>query len=368
MFIITLTALCNLFYFLTIFYLLFVFCAVFYLFFSLPTYFGFTKFSKTSFQLFNGIDFLPILFVFIFLNFFLNYSWTSYSVYSWFGHLIFTNVQKNFFFLSLFILTLIFTAHLTSFYIISHELFDYLITVLNFHVWTTFLFYANSFFSVVFFLEILSTLIFLLVVSATFSSTYFYNNLNFNEHLYFTGTLSNTYLHSLMTFFWISLISSLNLFVSLIFFYCKFLSFDWYLLEITLFTYFLTDSALSIISFFMVWAFFFFFIFLKCGLVPFYFWKPVFFKGLTIYVLFFYIFYLYFLIFLFFTSFFLFYLTEMFSFFFFLFNLFLLCGLIILFFILCESFYLKSFLALSSILNTLFVFIALASTSLFYFI
>jgi len=37
-------------------------------------------------------------------------------------------------------------------------------------------------------------------------------------------------------------------------------------------------------------------------------------------------------------------------------------GLIILVFILCESYYIKAFLAMSSILNTLFVFLAISGT------
>ncbi len=36
-------------------------------------------------------------------------------------------------------------------------------------------------------------------------------------------------------------------------------------------------------------------------------------------------------------------------------------GLIFLVFILCESYYIKAFLAMSSILNTLFVFLAMSS-------
>jgi hypothetical protein len=39
-------------------------------------------------------------------------------------------------------------------------------------------------------------------------------------------------------------------------------------------------------------------------------------------------------------------------------------GFLLLLFILAEAFYLKTFLALSSILNTLFVFLALSGTNL----
>ena len=119
---------------------------------------------------------------------------------------------------------------------------------------------------------------------------------------------------------------------------------------------------LIIISFFFIifiWFNLLFSIFLKCGLVPFYFWKPAFFKGMPLHSLFFYIVFFYFFIFIYFLYFFLIYLNEIF-YFFTVINMLILCiGFFILLFILCEAFYLKAFLAMSSILNTLFVFLAL---------
>ena len=77
--------------------------------------------------------------------------------------------------------------------------------------------------------------------------------------------------------------------------------------------------------------------------------------------LFFYIFFFYFNIFLFFIYFLLVYLNELFYFNIFV-NLILLCmGLVLLLFIICESYYVKAFLAMSSILNTMFIFLAMSS-------
>ena len=62
--------------------------------------------------------------------------------------------------------------------------------------------------------------------------------------------------------------------------------------------------------------------------------------------------------------FFLIYLNEIFYFFISINIVLLLFGFFILLFILCEAYYLKAFLAMSSILNTLFVFLALNSTNI----
>ena len=222
-----------------------------------------------------------------------------------------------------------------------------------------FLFHANTLFTVIFFIEILSTLVFLLLITSAFSTTYFYNNLNLNLHSYFNPSTPLTYLQMLMFYFWISLIASLNLFFFFILFYLKFFTFDWFLLEFIFYYIILANDYKDVFFIVFVWLNLLFSIFLKCGLVPFYFWKPAFFKGIPLHALFFYIFFFYFFIFLFFIYFFLVYVNEVFFFFLYVNVCLLLVGFLILLFILCEAYYLKAFLALSSILNTLFVFLAL---------
>jgi len=212
-----------------------------------------------------------------------------------------------------------------------------------------------------FFIEVLSALITLLLITSVFSSTYFYNNLSLTSHSYFNQSTPFSFLQTLMFFFWISLISSLNLFLFLILFYLKFLTFDWFTVD-SIFYYIVSISDLKSLFFISLsWFTFMFCVFLKCGLVPFYFWKPMFFKGIPLHALFFYIFFFYFFIFYFFIYFFIVYLNELFYFNMFVNLSMLISGSIFLIFILCESYYIKSFLAMSSILNTLFVFLAMSS-------
>jgi hypothetical protein len=62
------------------------------------------------------------------------------------------------------------------------------------------------------------------------------------------------------------------------------------------------------------------------------------------------------------------YLNEIFYFFIIINMCLLMIGFFILLFIICEAFYLKTFLAVSSIINTLFIFLSLNGTNFIDFI
>jgi len=326
------------------------------------------KFSKnSSFNYLTGLDLSSLFTSFLLVAFLINLLWTHQSVTVWFGNLFFTAFQSKLIFLVLFFFYLYLISSLSAIYISSRETYEYYITCFNFFIWILLLFCANSVFTVIFFIEILSTLILLLLISGAFSTTYYYNNLNLNMFNYFSLNTPLFFFQSVLYFFWISLISSLNLFLFLILFYLKFLTYDWFLIEFIFFFYITTNSFKDLFVLIFVWLNFLFCIFLKCGLVPFYFWKPIFFKGLPLHVLFFYVSFFYFFIFLFFCFFLLNYLNQIFFFFIAVNVFFLFTGIILLLFILNEAYYLKSFIALSSILNSLFVFLTLNGTNFFFF-
>lgn len=347
-------------YFFYLFYVIIVFCVILYLLPTVRDLINYSKFKKINgFEYVLGMDLYWLFMTFLFFFLITNFSWVSSSVTAWFGNIIFSNFQLKLAYLVIFFFHLVILVYATSFYFSSKQLYDFIIVTFNFFYWIYFLFFVNNVFTLVFFIEILSTLIFLLLVVSTFSSTYFYNNLDLNLHNYFNNNMPFFYLQTLMYFFWISLVTSLNLFFSIILFYLKFLTFDWFIIEFIFFYIINLHSSKDIFFIFFIWFNFLFCIFLKCGLVPFFFWKPIFFKGIPLHTLFFYIFFFYFFFFLFIIYFFLIYVNELF-FFFSVLNVFLLLfGLLVLLFILCEAYYIKVFLALSSILNTLFVFLAL---------
>lgn len=349
-------------YFYLFFYNILVFSAILYLVSNIKDFVSYNSFSNmTLFNYLSGFDLLWLLLTPLFLMISVNFTWTSPVISVWFGHLIFSAMQLKMSYLISIFFIFIWVSYCSSFYYSSQEIYDYTIVTYSFFLWTIFLFYSNNIFTVIFFIEVLSALITLLLITSVFSSTYFYNNLSLSTHSYFNQSTPFSFLQTLMFFFWISLISSLNLFLFLILFYLKFLTFDWFTID-SVFYYIVSVSDLKSLFFISLsWFTFMFCIFLKCGLVPFYFWKPMFFKGIPLHALFFYIFFFYFFIFYFFIYFFVIYMSELFYFNMFINLLMLIVGSIFLVFILCESYYIKSFLAMSSILNTLFVFLAMSS-------
>ncbi len=295
----------------------------------------------------------------------LNFSWTGPVTLAWFSHLLFGPTQLKLFYLVTFFFSISLYLFISNAYFASQNIYDYTITLYNFFLWTFLIFLSNNVFTFIFFLEVISILINLLIVTSTFSSLYFYNNASLTKSNYFQNSLPITFLQTLLFFFWISLLSALNLFIVLIFMYLKFLTFDWFLLE-TIFFYSLTLANLKGVFYvLLIWLNFLFCVFLKCGLVPFFFWKPTFFKGIPTHSLMFYITFFYFFLFLFLLLFLLTYMSDLFYFYNIL-NLGLLSvGILLLLVIVLESFFIKTFLAISSIINTLIVFLALTGVNIF---
>jgi len=330
----------------------------------------FTNTSKNSFFFISlnesfYLIFLSCISILILFNF-----WSSHSLSLWFGHIIFSSFQYKITIFILFTFILFTFMYCSVSYLSSREVFDFLITQFNFLYWIIILFYANSIFTVVFIIEILSTLIFLLMLTSVFSSCFFYRNLDFSSHSFFESSTPYTFIQSILFFFWVSLLASLNLFLFIIFLHDKLFSFDWYLIE-HVFLYFINISSYKdIYTLGISWFLILFSIFLKCGIAPFYLWKPTFFKGMSLSSLSFYISFFYFFLFLFFIHFLSSYCHQLF-YSFTIFSMFIIfTGITVLLFILCETFFIKTFLAVSSILNSLLVILCISvpHTSDFFFL
>ena len=317
--------------------------------------------TKTTYSYTTGLTNLILVLTPLLILFVLLLSWTGPTVLAWYGHIAFTNWQYRISYFVILNFAALLLAYSTSIYFSSNDVYDYYIVIFNFFYWIMYLFYSNNLFTFIFFIEVISTLIILLLTTSTFSSSYFYNLRNLSQHSYFQTTTPITFFRSILFFFWISLVGSLNLFVFLTLFYLKVLTFDWFLMESLVFYILTVGNLKSLFTLLIVWLVLMFCIFLKCGLVPFYFWKPTFFKGMTLHSLFFYIYFFYFNLILFLTYFFLVYMNELFMMSLAINTSLLFFGILTVFFILFESYYVKAFLALSSILNTLFLFLGMMS-------
>ena len=280
----------------------------------------------------------------------------------WMGHVVLTSFTKKIIFLLIVVFLLYLYSFFSSAFFSSREIFDFLMVKINSLLWLYVLFLSNSILSSFFVIEVLSALLFLMLVSSSFSSLTYYSSLDNSAHQFLGNVIPSTFLKSIIFFFWVSLIASLNLFVFTLIMYTKLFSLDWYLLEHAFFYVVQTSSYSSTMLLGLMWYILIFSIFTKCGLAPFFFWKPTFFKGLTFTSIFYYICIFYFSLFLFFINF----ITNNFHFIFYFFhNIFIvlvILGLFMVLFLVLEAFYLKTFLAISSILNSLMLFLAMSSS------
>lgn len=360
----TFSSIWSLTFFLLIFYIVLVFTITLYITSNIKDFSLTTSFNNSNkFTYVPGTNLTLLIYTPMLIILLINLSWSSFSIMAWFGSLLWTSLQYKLLYVMLLSFSLIWYSYSISFFYSSSEVYDYTIVTYSFFLWLFFIFLSNNTITFIFLVEILSTLIMLLIITSTFSSAYFYNNVNLTRHNYFSQTLPTSYLNTIIFYFWISLISSLTLFVLLTLFYLHFFTFDWNTTEFIFYYVVSVSNIKNIFTISLNWLLLIFCIFLKCGLVPFYIWKPTFFKGMSFHSLLFYTTFFYFFLFYFFIYFFLFYLNEVFYYNLFINILILSMGLVVLLFIICESFYLKAFIAISSILNTLFVFLSLNSYS-----
>ena len=216
-------------------------------------------------------------------------------------------------------------------------------------------------FSLIFFIELLSISVMLLLTTNVFTSAYFYNLTSYSKHSYFHYSYPVSVLQTLLIFFWMTLVSSLLLFLFLILFYTLVLTFESNLLS-SIFAFLVVSSEISsLISLGLTWFLFIICIFVKGGIVPFYIWKPSFFKGISYTALFFYVYVYYFSLFLYLIYWVSFVLNELLLLYVYLLIGLVSVGAVIISGVLFESFYIKAFVALSSILNSLIMFFAVTS-------
>ena len=347
-------------YFSYIVYTFFSVSATLYVLSNLPSYVAINNFNTNApFTSYSGTDLLKLVLTPIFLILLIHSTWAGPSLTAWFGHLVFSSFQfKLTYVLHLFFITYLIVL-LSTHHASSLNFFDFVTTVLNFFMWVWILSFSSNVFTFIFFLELLSAAVTLLLVTSTFSSYHFYNNVSFASHSYFQISTPTAYLQTLMFFFWITLFASLALFLFLITFYLKFFTFDFSLVSSVFSFLVVTSSLKSLFSISLTWFMFLAAVAIKCGLLPFYLWKPSFFKGMTMISLFFYIYVYYF------TVLFMFlyvignYFHELFVFYLSFTLVLTILATVGLVSIVFESFYFKAFLALSSIFNSTLLLYAL---------
>lgn len=351
-------------FFFCIFYITLVFSVALYmlplttLFVSTTTFKNTTNYLHISFSVLCRFLLAPLVVIF-----FITFLWVSPTMNLWFGQITVSAFQRSISLISVASFTLVLYIYGTTVVLNTKEVYDFFITLFNTFVWIFFLFYTNNIFTIIFFIELLTGLTTLLFITSVHSSTYTFSTSNLSKSLYFDKMVPKSTLDVLIFFFWMSLISSLLLFIFVIFFYTHVLTFEFYLIEITI--NHLSNTSLTKYFFATTFATFILLmvIFLKCGLVPLHIWKPTVFKGMTLQAVFFYIAFYYFFLLLFFIYLLVVYCTDFICYNRISFSATIVVGILILITILVESFHLKAFLAMSSILNTLLIFLGVLGVS-----
>jgi len=144
---------------------------------------------KDSSDILSGLDVYRIMFTSYLLLLSVGFIWSAPSSSVWFGHLVVTPFQVKMSIMSILYFMAISYVLSTTSYFSSREIYDYFISTLSFAYWVSLIFYSNSFFTALFIVEVLSSLSLLLITTSTFSTSFFYRNLNFN----FGGFFSNVY-------------------------------------------------------------------------------------------------------------------------------------------------------------------------------
>lgn len=345
-------------------YLLFLFSVVIYLLPNVTTFSEANYLAKPSqFSSLDGLSLLKLCLTPITVFLIVHLSWSGPFVTAWFGHIAFSEYQFKttgllFFFFISYLFALFSFLHFSS-----TNSYDYVLSTFNFFTWLWISFSANNLFTFIFFLELLSASIMLIMITSSFSSFSFYNNTSYYSYAYFQTSTPLAFLQTLLFFFWITLVSSLTLFIFLVLFYNRIATFDWGLTDLILSFLISVSSIKQLFSITLIWFLLLTCILIKCGTAPFYFWKPTFFKGINLISLFFYVYVYYFAIFFYLSYVMFLYLNEFFLSNLNVFSAVLFVAIITLPSFLFESFYIKTFLALSSILNSIFIFFAMCSVS-----
>jgi len=164
---------------------------------------------------------------------------------------------------------------------------------LTFFIFSTLLlFFSNSVVSFIFLIELVTLQILILTVLWNSSLTPQFSH-NLGLHSIRAFSISSLF-DALFFFFWTSFFVTIGLFLTLILLLKNFISSDWFLLEtVAAFEFIRTGISTTQVSLPLLLFVFLSALLVKSALVPFFFWKPVFFKFLSpqalfVYIVFFY--------------------------------------------------------------------------------
>lgn len=317
--------------------------------------------KNSDYNYVNGVQLLKLLSTPLILLYAEHSLWSNFQTLSWFSHVVFGNFQVYSTFMILIFFFTITPLLLTKLNILNFSNSDFTLTLYQFLFWLWLLYLSNNLLTFIFIIEVVSVLITLLITTSTFARVDSNNVFKKNLTSYFNHSLPTTFLTSLLFFFWMSLISSIMLFIFTSLFFLKIPTFEWGSIEIVM-TYLLTSGDFKTsANIHFVWTLFIICLLLKCGIFPFYAWKPTFFKGISFFSITFYVYFYFTLLLILFVEILGNLLHELFYSTISSLVMFLTLGTLFFVTTLLNTHYLKTFIAFSSILNTSLILHALFS-------
>lgn len=287
--------------------------------------------------------------IIIFLIFTITVLYTNLSINIFYSHIVFTSNAKFFFYFIIFyffISNIFLIIFVNKNFINSIELGSILIFLL---LWTLFIFLINNFFSFIFIIELMSLSAFLILIlffNPNSSYNFFFKNSNSRENIII-------FFNAFLYIFWISFLSIINLFLFIYLLLKSANSVDFFLIDFIFLLNTINNTQLTFFYNFYIFFIFNFSFFLKLGLVPFFIWKPYFFKSLPYKFIYIYVTIVFFFLFIFFIN----LLISSFSYFiinyFLLYIVFFFLSFFMIFFVIFNNYNIKIFIATSSILNSI---------------
>lgn len=300
--------------------------------------------KKTNYKL--GIRIGLLYNIFYFLSFFTMKSTTSTF---WWGHCFLTNSNISIMYYAV-VINLLLMILLNS---LKHQNLslniEYVFSLLNLNVVVVWIFAANTLFTLIFILELISSIVF---YKFSVSNFWFNKNIKKISTTKFTKNASKYYINILFFQYWVSFFSSILIFYSLINVISMYGSSDWTTMN------FLQNIDFSVNYFTRAEVFFvifplFFGIFLKLGITPIHFYKIEVYKGLPFVSILYYTTYYFFIFILFFIYFFASYLTNFYFWSWLFLMLILSFGMLYLLSLLFDGYLIRSFFAYSTLINTM---------------
>jgi hypothetical protein len=201
--------------------------------------------------------------------------WVSNDIVIWFGHVVITPLTfKYMYFMSFWVLLTLYVIDVTFKYLDRLRL-DYIIIILNLYPWVLYIVTSTNLFSFIFLLELITIIIFMLIPLSPLMLIN-KNNIRFN---YFNSNTYYSLIHSLLFYYWVSFVTTSLLFLNIFLYFITVFNLEWlvsnfvigYYLELNLIT---TTYKLYVLVLLFIIIFF-----IKFGLLPFFVWKLIFFKG-----------------------------------------------------------------------------------------